>query len=227
MADRGQSPVTPPIPGASAASGIPRSVPDPSTRPAGSSGALRIDQPQQPGSGDSATANWPKSGSTNEPLSSATAQASNPSAHLGQEAMSQAAALKDKATSEASRVGEEAVQAAKETAQRMRQRGAEFANEKKGVAADEVAHLGAALHAAANTLRQRNDRYTGDVTEVAAERVDQMARYLRSRDLKGVVGDLEAYARRQPEWFYGGLFAIGLGAGRFLKASRRSRSLED
>ncbi|MGV3483772.1 MAG: hypothetical protein ACO1RT_05090, partial [Planctomycetaceae bacterium] len=135
---------------------------------------------------------------------------------------SQAAELKDKAAIEAGRAAQDAAQAAKVAGRRMRDRGVEFASQQKTVAAEEMTHVSEALQAAAQTLREKNDRYTGDVAAAAAERIESLAGYLRDRDLSGLVRDVEGLARRQPELFYGGLFALGLGAGRFLRASQRN-----
>lgn len=147
---------------------------------------------------------------------------SNAATSVLEDAKAKAAELKEKAAAEAGRVAQDAAEATKVAGRRVRERGAEFASQQKDVAAGEIAHVGEALHAAADMLRQKNDGYAGDIAEAAADRIEMLARYLRDRDLGSLVTDAEGLARRRPELFYGGLFALGLGAGRFLKASRQN-----
>ena len=49
----------------------------------------------------------------------------------------------------------------------------------------------------------------------------QVSRYLREKEPADFLDDLESFARRKPEVVFGALFAVGLAAARFFKASRR------
>ncbi|MBV9950087.1 MAG: hypothetical protein JOZ69_24820, partial [Myxococcales bacterium] len=62
------------------------------------------------------------------------------------------------------------------------------------------------------------DRYVSR----AAEGVERASAYLRERQLRDVMRDVEGYARREPALFFGGAFALGLLASRFLKSSSPS-----
>jgi len=56
-------------------------------------------------------------------------------------------------------------------------------------------------------------------TDTAAEKLDSVARYFDSAELKDIARDIESYARRNPAVFLGSAFAIGIMAARFLKSS--------
>jgi len=53
----------------------------------------------------------------------------------------------------------------------------------------------------------------------AAEQVDEASGYLRRREVRELVRDLEAFARRHPAAFVGGSLATGLLLARFFKSS--------
>jgi hypothetical protein len=57
-------------------------------------------------------------------------------------------------------------------------------------------------------------------TDFAARQAENMAEYLRGRDVEQVLDRVESFARRRPEVFLGGAFAIGFMLSRFLKSSR-------
>ena len=133
----------------------------------------------------------------------------------------QAAELGHTVSHEASKLGEEAKRSATEAAQRLRSEGTAMLSRQKNAAAEELTHLRDALQAACTKLDEHDDRRIADFAQVAADRLDSIAEYLRQQDLSRLSSDLSAAARRRPEMFYGGLFAIGLAASRFLKASAR------
>ncbi len=131
----------------------------------------------------------------------------------------QASELGHAVSQEASKVGSEAKRSATEAAQRLRSEGTAMLARQKNAAAEELAHLRDALQAASSKLDEHDDRRIADFAQVAADRLDMIAEYLRQQDLSRLSSDLSAAARRRPAMFYGGLFAIGLAASRFLKAS--------
>ena len=133
----------------------------------------------------------------------------------------QAAELGQAVSQEASKIGAEAKRSAGEAAQRLRSEGTAMLSRQKNAAAEELTHLRDALQAACTKLDEHDDRRIADVAQVAADRLDAIAEYLRQQDLSRLSADLSAAARRRPAMFYGGLFAIGLAASRFLKASSR------
>jgi hypothetical protein len=80
-----------------------------------------------------------------------------------------------------------------------------------------------ALRQTAQNLQGQNQAAVGGVANQAADRVDQVAGYLRERDVSQLVGEFEGYARRSPGLVLGGAFALGLLAARFVKSSSPSR----
>ena len=74
---------------------------------------------------------------------------------------------------------------------------------------------GSLNEAEANPLTEYSARYA----EAAAGKVEDVARYFETADLKTVARDVESFARRNPAVFVGGAFALGLLAARFMKSS--------
>jgi ABC-type transporter Mla subunit MlaD len=111
----------------------------------------------------------------------------------------------------ASEKGGELVERAKSTATRQ-------ANSQRARAAT-------TLDGAADAMRQVSDRMRQDepsvasVTAMAADRTQDIARYLQQTDVNDMIHGVEDFARRQPLLFLGGAFALGLLGSRLLKAS--------
>ena len=61
--------------------------------------------------------------------------------------------------------------------------------------------------------------YAAKYSETAAQKIEGVANYFDSTDLKGMARDVEAYARRNPAVFLGTAFALGILAARFFKSS--------
>ncbi|HYH17292.1 MAG TPA: hypothetical protein VD995_01625 [Azospirillum sp.] len=87
-------------------------------------------------------------------------------------------------------------------------------------AADQLGGVAQALHAAA---RQLNDENNGTAAaryaDQAAQRIDDIADMLRHSTVDDMVARVEGFARRQPEVFIGGAFALGFLFARFIKSS--------
>lgn len=96
---------------------------------------------------------------------------------------------------------------------------------------DQKAGLTGGLTSVAGTIRRvsgtLNDEksqngvteYAALYTETAAKKLEQAAKYFERTDLKGLVRDVETYARSNPAIFLGGAFAVGILAARFFKSS--------
>lgn len=115
----------------------------------------------------------------------------------------------------------EARQSVSESAANFRDRAADSASRQKDHVAEELSHFGVAMRSAADRLREEQDHRVAEYAQLAAEQIDRGAQYLRSRDLRGLIGDVESFARRRPGVFLGALFVAGLGVSRFLRASAR------
>jgi gas vesicle protein len=112
--------------------------------------------------------------------------------------------------------GEEALQAAKET-------GSSLVSQQKEKIAAKLDEYTSAVKAACETLKSDHDNLLAGPAERASRQLERAAGYLRNKEPMDLLDDLGAYARRRPEIVYGGLFAAGLAAVRFLKASSRGR----
>jgi hypothetical protein len=92
-----------------------------------------------------------------------------------------------------------------------------------GRAADQLGGVANALHKAAEQLNEENGGVVADYAEQAASRVERVADMLRDANVDDIVGEVEGFARRQPEVFIGAAFAVGFLAARFIKSSGERR----
>lgn len=92
-------------------------------------------------------------------------------------------------------------------------------------AADQLAGVASALNRAARDISRENDGPVIHYAEQAAGRMQAVADTLRHSSLDDMVGEVEGFARRQPELFLGGVFAAGFLFARFLKSSADRRAI--
>ncbi|CAA7619419.1 hypothetical protein [Magnetospirillum sp. UT-4] len=90
------------------------------------------------------------------------------------------------------------------------------ADEQRRRAASAVDGMAGALHRAATDLESENEMI-GRYTHIAAERLNEVADYLRSTGWDDVMGGAEDFARRQPYWFVGGAAMVGFVLARAVK----------
>lgn len=109
---------------------------------------------------------------------------------------------------------------ASETASRAKEETQRIAQQKKETAARRVDSYGSALHESAKSL-EADDPNIAWFTHRAADRLQGVADYVRSRDFTALRHDTESLARRHPAAFFGGMFLAGLVLGSVLTASRR------
>ena len=127
--------------------------------------------------------------------------------------------LATQARDEARRVADQVEHEVRERGEQIRDRVEAKADEGRTRAAETTDALAAAFRAAGDSLRDRHEDRLGNLTEELAEQVERFSGYLRDNDMRGLVGDLEDVARRNPTGFLGSTLAAGLMAGRFLRAS--------
>lgn len=112
---------------------------------------------------------------------------------------------------------------AKEQAAQLKDTVAETATgkleEQKTQATSGLGNVSDAIRQTGRQLRSNDQEAIAQYVDRAAEQLDQFTGYLRSRDMKQIVGDVEAFARREPALFLGGAFVLGLFGARFLKSS--------
>jgi len=127
------------------------------------------------------------------------------------------ATIKDKARETKDRVmskGSEAINRAKE-------RGRSVADEQKNHLGERIHGYSSAVRRSAQQLREDQDPNIAHYAEAIADKIDQAADYVQSRDPGMILRDVENVARRRPEMFFGGMFLAGLVLARFLKASNQ------
>ena len=118
-----------------------------------------------------------------------------------------AKALKDEAAHQAGRLG----RAIKDEATRI-------IDDQKGAAASKIHSAGSAVEKVSRFLKAGKMDSVAEYVDVAAKTAESASNYLKQKDAAEVLEDLADLAKRHPAEFYGGLFLIGLAAGRFLKA---------
>jgi hypothetical protein len=65
-------------------------------------------------------------------------------------------------------------------------------------------------------------KYAAEMGTAIGGQVEQLANYLKDRDVHQLISETENFARRSPAVFLGSAFVLGLAASRFLKSSRPS-----
>ncbi len=106
-----------------------------------------------------------------------------------------------------------------------REVGENLLKDQKNYLAQRVDHYAQALRSAGERLRHEQDPLLAEPAQRVAEQLGGLANYLRQKEAADFLEDVETFTRRRPEIVFGALFVLGLGAARFLKASRsRARS---
>lgn len=78
------------------------------------------------------------------------------------------------------------------------------------------------MHQMARSLHDEQQDVPARYVDLAAEQVERGIRALEDHGVEELMGDIEAFARRQPALFIGGAFAAGFLMARFLKSSERA-----
>ena len=106
-----------------------------------------------------------------------------------------------------------------EALNKAKERTRSVADEQKNRLGERIHGYSSAFRRTADKLRDEQDPNIAHYTEMIADRIDQAADYVQSRDPGMLLRDVENAARRRPEIFFGGMLLAGLVLGRFLKAS--------
>jgi hypothetical protein len=93
--------------------------------------------------------------------------------------------------------------------------------EQKEKLADTVQQYSQTAKAASNNLQQESYDALAQRAEEISTSLDRVSNYLRDKELSEIYYDAEHFTRRRPELVFGMMFAAGLLAARFLKASNR------
>ena len=136
-------------------------------------------------------------------------------------AKEEAAKLKRGASEQAAVSFESAKSNIKEVAREATGFGESVITEQKGKMADIVHQYGQAAKAASERLDQEGHAALANRADELASRLDRASTYLREKGISEIYYDSERFTRRRPEIVFGMMFAVGLVAARFLKASDR------
>lgn len=117
----------------------------------------------------------------------------------------------DNAQNKATQVTERVAQGAQSTFQQTKSR-----------VADQVRSLAHALDKATDHLRTEDQSGLADRAKTIGRKVEDAAQYLQQKSARELTDDLDRLARRNPAWFLGTAFVLGLLGARFLKSSERS-----
>ena len=100
------------------------------------------------------------------------------------------------------------------------------AEDRKGELADQLEDVAKAVHRSGEQLEGHQDWMAG-LIERGADELASLATTLRSNDLKGLLGNLEDLARRQPALFLGASMAAGFAMVRLGKVAAAGMSSAD
>ncbi len=128
---------------------------------------------------------------------------------------------RDAAAEAGSQVTREVRGAASELASRTGQQVESQIESRKERTVEELGAVAEALRRTGQNLRGSDQEAISKYADMAAQRVDRVSGYLREHTIGEVIGEFEAFARREPAIFLGASFALGLIGGRFLKSSAR------
>jgi hypothetical protein len=88
-------------------------------------------------------------------------------------------------------------------------------------AATGLQDFASALRNAGDQLAQQQKQSGADLARRAADTLEHVSATLHGKDLRGMAGDMERFARNQPVAFIGTAVALGFLGMRFIKSSSR------
>lgn len=110
-----------------------------------------------------------------------------------------------------------------DVAQSTKEQASAALNQQKDTAASSLGSFAGALRKAARESDGGGQASTTRMAEWAADGLERVSDTLRSKDLNGIVREVESFARSQPIAFFCAAAAAGFLATRFLKAGSSER----
>jgi len=101
-------------------------------------------------------------------------------------------------------------------------RAEDFADKQKNAGAGRLDDMARAVHGAADELNAQMP-LAAEFAHAAANRLERGAGALRDHNLRELVGELNAYGRRDPLMMLGGAMAAGFALSRLLKSAAHAR----
>jgi len=122
-------------------------------------------------------------------------------------------------------VAEQAQQKAREITGQAQEQAKTAVAARKEQAVEGLEGIAQAFRETGESMRSADQGAVADYSEQVANQIERLSSFLAERDVDQLLGDAEMYARRHPEIFLGGAFALGLLVGRFMKSSGERREL--
>ena len=113
--------------------------------------------------------------------------------------------------------GQQATESAGHVAGRAADLGIQQADRGREMAAEGLDKVASSVRRLSTDM-QFDQPQIANVAMTAADKADEVARYLRDTDARQIISNVEDTARRQPLLFIGGAFLLGLAASRLIKA---------
>lgn len=131
-----------------------------------------------------------------------------------------------KALSEAGEVAHDAAAHGASLADTMKEKASAIASTQKDNLADKLADVARAVHRSGEQLEGHQD-FVAHLVERGAAELSILANTLRSNDLRGLMGNLQDLAQRQPALFAGASLATGFALARVGKIAVAGASKAD
>lgn len=119
----------------------------------------------------------------------------------------------------ASRVTDQVRQKTDELAGQAQETVKTTANKQKGRVVESMGTIADALRQTGDQLDKQDQGSFANVAHMAADRLEQFSTDLQNKSVDQIVGEVENFARRDPQLFLGGAVLLGLLASRFFKSS--------
>lgn len=116
-------------------------------------------------------------------------------------------------------------EAAADLAGTAQERVGDVVKQQREAGADYIGSIAQAVGRAANEFQSTVPQAAGYIRQ-ASEKIDDFAGLVREREFGEIVGEVQAYARRQPTVFFVGAVVLGFAALRFLKSTSMSPDSE-
>jgi hypothetical protein len=110
-------------------------------------------------------------------------------------------------------------QKAAEVTERVANSAASGFDRTKMMVAEQVRSVGHSIERAIEVLREEDQSGLAQRAESFARKVGEASEYLQRKSARELTQDLDQLARRNPAWFLGTAFVLGLLGARFLKSS--------
>lgn len=116
-----------------------------------------------------------------------------------------------------------AKQATGEIVNQVQQHAGSQLNRQKDAAASELSQVANAVRRIRDTLGGEESgkivQYAADYGEKAANKIEELSKYIREQDPKQLLDDVQSFGRRRPALLLGGAFLLGFAGARLIKSS--------